>query len=225
MKKLGIYKILFVFILVINAGCEDKLELVDPNNTGDAVALVNDKNVKTTLIGAYDALSAGALFGGNAFRNSELLAANDEITFTGTFNDVSDIFRKEIITLNADVAAMWNNAYRTINVANNVLSSIGVVNEEDQDQIEGEALFLRGICLFELVKFYGQPYSAGNTSTNLGVPIMLVEDRNSVALIPRATVEAVYQQVISDLTLAEEKLASGPRNGKATKGAAAAFLS
>ena len=219
-------KILIVIALsFVAVACEDKLEPVDPNNTGDAVALANDKNVKTTLIGAYDALSAGAFYGGNTFRNSEILAANSEIVFSGTFNDVADIYRKEMITLNADVAALWTNAYRTINVANNVLSALSVVNEADRDQVEGEALFLRGVSYFELIKFFAQPYSAGNVSTNLGVPLMLTADRNSVAQVPRATVQEVYTQIVADLTSAEAKLDEGPRSGKATKEAAAAFLS
>ncbi|GIV37342.1 MAG: membrane protein [Cyclobacteriaceae bacterium] len=220
-----IKKICFFILLSGLMACEDKLELTDPNNTGDAIALSNDKNVKTTLNGAYDALSAGALFGGNTLRNSELLAAGEDVVFSGTFNDVADIYRKQIIALNADAAALWTSGYRVINIANNVLSALSVVNEADRDQVEGEALFLRGIVLFELVKFFAQPYSAGNTNTNLGVPIMLVEDRNSTALVPRRTVQEVYDQIISDLTTAEGKLPEGPRPGKATKEAAAAFLS
>lgn len=218
-------KICFFILLSVLMACEDKLELIDPNNTGDAIALANDKNVKTTLNGAYDALSAGALFGGNTFRNSELLAAGEDVVFSGTFNDVADIYRKQIITLNADVAALWTNAYRVINIANNVLSALPVVNDSDRDRVEGEALFLRGIALFELVKFFAQPYSAGNVNSNLGVPIMLVEDRNSTELVARNTVQEVYNQIIADLTTAEAKLPEGPVSGKATKEAAAAFLS
>jgi hypothetical protein len=229
--------ILMLSLLVYSTSCDDKLELVDPNNIVDAVALSSDKNVKTTLIGAYDALSGtrpnangvmfafGDLFGGNTFRNSEILAANSEIVFSGTFNDVADIYRKEMITVNQDVANHWIQSYRTINIANNVLSALGVVNASDRDQVEGEALFLRGVCYFELIRFYAQPYSAGNTASNPGVPIMLVEDRNSTELVARATVQEVYAQIVSDLTTAEAKLAPGPRSGKATKEAAAAFLS
>ena len=218
--------ILVIFLsLYTFTACEDKLELNDPNNVGDAIALINDKNVKTTLIGAYDGLSFGSLFGGNTFRNSELLAANGEVIFSGTFNDVSDIFRKEMITTNADATAKWNNAYRAINIANNVLSALDVVDQEDKDQIEGEALFLRGVLYFELIKFFAQPYAAGNPANNTGVPIMLVDDRNSTDFKARASVQEVYTRIVSDLTTAEGKLAQGPNPGKASREAAAAFLS
>lgn len=223
MKTNKIKIVAFASLIFIAFACEDKLELIDPNAIGSAIALDNDKNVKSTLLGAYDALSTGAYYGGNTFRNSEILAANDEIVFSGTFNDVADIYRKEMIAANADVANMWIAAYRTIGLANSVLSALNVVDDDDRDQVEGEALFLRGISHFELVLFYAQPFSAGNTDTNLGVPIMLTPDNFDD--VPRNTIDEVYAQIIDDLETAEGLLAEGPNAGYATKEAAAAILS
>jgi hypothetical protein len=212
-------------LLLFGSSCEDKLDLIDPNNIGPDIVYNSDKNVKSALLGAYNGLSAGAFYGGNTFRNSEILADNNEITFTGTFNDVSDIYRKEMITANVDVTNLWIAAYNTINIANNVLSAIDVVNADDQDQVQGEALFLRGVSYFELILFFAQPYSAGNTTTNLGVPLMLTGDRNSVTTKARSTVEEVYTQIVTDLVAAEGLLGEGPADGKATKEAALGFLS
>jgi hypothetical protein len=225
MKTNKIKVTLLAALLFAGTACEDKLELANPNATGPDIVFSTDKNVKSALVGAYNGLSAGAFYGGNTFRNSELLADNDEIIFSGTFNDVSDIYRKEMVTANADVANMWIGAYNTINIANNILASLSVVNADDQDQVEGEALFLRGISYFELVLFYAQPYSAGSTNTNLGVPIMLAADRNSVEKKPRNTIDEVYAQIVDDLSTAEDLLAEGPSAGKATKEAAAGMLS
>ncbi len=224
MKKA--YTLLFILALLVgNFACEDALELNDPNNIGSNIALSTDKNVKTTLVGAYNDLSNGAFFGGNTLRNSELLAANSEVVFSGTFNDVADIYRKTMITANTDVTNLWLTAYSAINITNNVLSALAVVNDADRNQVEGEALFIRGLSYFELILFYGQPYSAGNATTNAGVPILLEEDRNSTAPVPRATVQEVYDQIISDLTAAAAKLSPGPVPGKATQEAADAILS
>jgi starch-binding outer membrane protein, SusD/RagB family len=225
MKTNKIKVAILAALLLVGTACEDKLDLADPNNTGPDIVFANDKNVKSALVGAYNGLSNGAYFGGNSARNGELLADNNEIVFSGTFNDVSDIYRKEMITVNSDVANMWIAAYNTINITNNVLASLNVVNAEDQDQVEGEALFLRGLSYFELVLFFAQPYSAGDITTNLGVPIMLVEDRNSVEKVARNTVEEVYAQIVDDLSTAENLLAEGPDPGKATKEAAAGVLS
>lgn len=212
-------------LLLFGSSCDDQLDLTDPNNIGPDIVYNSDKNVKSALLGAYNAISTGAFFGGQTFRNSELMADNNEIVFSGTFNDPSDMYRKEMITANSDVTNAWIGAYTTINMANNILGSLAVVNVEDQGQVEGEALFLRGVSYFELILFFGQPYSAGNTTTNLGVPLMLTADRNSVVTKPRNTVEEVYAQVLADLTAAEGLLAEGPNGGYATKEAASAFLS
>lgn len=222
------YKISILSLMVTlfaAVGCDEQLELKDPNNIGPEIALNSDKNVKSTLLGGYNALSAAGFLGGNSQRNGEIMAANGEVVFSGTFNDVADIYRKEMVTANADVAALWIAAYNTINIANNVLSAIPVVNEADRGQVEGEARFLRAISYFELILYYAKPYSAGNTSTNPGVPIMDVEDRNAVVTKPRNSVEEVYQFIVDDLTTAESLLAEGPSSGRATKEAAAAILS
>jgi len=130
-----------------------------------------------------------------------------------------------MITANSDVANLWIQAYQTINISNNIINSLSVVEDADKDQVEGEALFLRGISYFELILFYAQPYSTGAPASNLGVPIMLPADRNSVEKKSRSTVAQVYAQIISDLETAEGLIASGPSSGKATKEAAAGFLS
>lgn len=225
MKTNTIKLILLTILLYIGSGCDDQLDLADPNNALTDETYTSDKGVKLALIGAYNALSDDDYFGGSTQRNSELMAANDEVVFSGTFNDVSDIFRKEITSPNNDVASLWIEAYNTINISNNILNAMSVVNEADQEQVQGEALFLRGISYFELVKYFALPYSAGNTITNLAVPLMLEADINSLEQKPRNTVEEVYTQIVSDLTEAEALLAEGPNPGKATKEAAAAFLS
>ena len=189
--------------------CSDELDKLPPQSVASEVALSTEENVLQVLNGAYDALSNSDLFGGEVLRNSELLAADAEIAFTGTFNAPSEIWRKEMLTTNADITEMWLDGYKTINISNNILKAVddGVV-ETNPDQVRGEALFLRGLVYFELVRFFSQPYSAGNTNTNLGVPLVLepTVGIDAESFPERNTVEEVYQQVISDLTSASTLL-------------------
>jgi hypothetical protein len=58
---------------------------------------------------------------------------------------------------------------------------------------------------FELVRLYAKQYEPGGANTQPGVPINLVPVKDAEAAsaaLPRATVAAVYSQVISDLTAA-----------------------
>jgi len=87
---------------------------------------------------------------------------------------------------------------------------------------------MRGITYFELVNFYSQPYSVGNTTAeNSGVPIILQPTYayDSTVKPSRNTIEEVYQQVITDLTDASNNLPTSAQDGRATKYAAEAFLS
>lgn len=225
MKTVNI-KVLFLSAALFATGaCSDELELTDPDAIGDDISLSNDENVKSTLLGGYNALSNGALLGGNTQRNSELLGASGEISWSGTFTDPGDVFNKDMATTSGDAANAWIAAYNAINISNNVLSALDVVNEEDKDQVEGEALFIRGLAYFDLVQMFAQPYSAGGASSAPGVPIRLVDDRNNTDQVARNTVEEVYQQIVADLTAAEAKLAEGPNASRASKEAAAAILS
>lgn len=222
MKKYIIFLSAFVFIV---ASCDKKLNLLPRQSVAEEVALSSDVNVKKVLNGAYDALSDGSLYGGNVLLYSELLGSNGEIRWEGTYNQPREIWEKSILTTNSFVTATWSQGYYTINIANNVLSAINVVTAADQNRVRGEALFIRGAVYFELVKLYARPYSAGNTNTNLGVPIILTPTRevNESSLVPRSTVEQTYTQIIADLTQAENLLPN-TNSVYATKSAAAAML-
>jgi hypothetical protein len=126
---------------------------------------------------------------------------------------------------NEDATAQWIDSYQVINIANNVLSALEVVDEADRERVEGEALFLRSLMYFDLVRFFAQQYETGSAGTQLGVPIVLSPTRgiDENSYVSRNSVEEVYNQVIADLTTAAAKL---PEENEvyATSGAATALL-
>ncbi len=221
------------------ASCDKKIELFPYQSVAEEIALTSDANVKKVLNGAYDGISDGDLYGGNILLFSELLAANDEIRWEGTFNQPDEIWQKAMITTNSFVRDTWLDAYDAINRANNVLSAINIVATADQNRVKGEALFIRACMYFELVKLYAKPYSAGSVTTNLGVPLILTPTRgiDESSKVPRSTVEQTFTQILADFNEAESLLPAinpGPvpaniatqsRFVYATKAAAAAMLS
>jgi hypothetical protein len=226
MKKMKRTVIVITISSVFFTSCDKKLDLLPSQSVEESVALSSDANVKKVLNGAYDAISSGNLYGGNLLLYSELLAANGEIRWEGTFNQPREIWQKAMITTNSFVRDSWLAAYNTINVANNILSAISVVNTADQNRVKGEALFIRGAMYFEMIKLFGKPYSAGAASTNPGVPIILTPTRaiDPSSYVARSTVEQVYTQILADLTEAETLLPN-TNTVYATKPAASAMLS
>jgi tetratricopeptide (TPR) repeat protein len=224
MKNYLLYIFLVVAALGFNA-CDEELNLEPYQSISEDLALDSDNNVKAVLTGAYDGLGNGDVLGGNALRNAELLGGDGEIAWVGTFAGPREIANKQMTIGNLDAQELWLDSYTAINRANNVLTGLDVVAEDDKASVEGEALFIRAICYFELVRFFGKPYEAGQANAQLGVPLVLTPTRgiSEESNLPRKTVAEVYAQVIQDLTKAESLLPS-ENEWRANKGAAAALL-
>ncbi|MBV6425899.1 MAG: hypothetical protein KIPDCIKN_00390 [Haliscomenobacter sp.] len=224
MKNYLLYLFLVVAALGFNA-CDEELNLEPYQSISEDLALDSDNNVKAVLTGAYDGLGNGDVLGGNALRNAELLGGDGEIAWVGTFAGPREIANKQMTIGNLDAQELWLDSYTAINRANNVLTGLDVVAEDDKASVEGEALFIRAICYFELVRFFGKPYEAGQANAQLGVPLVLTPTRgiSEESNLPRKTVAEVYAQVIQDLTKAESLLPS-ENEWRANKGAAAALL-
>jgi starch-binding outer membrane protein, SusD/RagB family len=226
MKNTIIYKISFVALLFIATNCADNLSIEPANSIDESNALKTSADVEALLVGAYDALGSGNLYGGNILRDAELLADAGEIIWDGTFVAPGEIWGKSMLVTNDQAQSTWLDAYRAINICNNVLAKLSVVVAAKQNKVEGEAKFVRGALYFELARTYARTYIDGNPSSNPGVPLVLTPTtgENATGKVVRNTVAEIYAQVIKDLIDAESKLPSS--NGFfATSDAASAILS
>jgi tetratricopeptide (TPR) repeat protein len=229
--NLNIKDSIFAFIAVgmIAIGCEKKLDVQPYQSLSEDKALLTESDVSGTLVGAYDAVSSAAAYGGDMMILNDLIGNKTNISFRGTFQGLNEAYNTQMIATNSFAAGTWSAAYSTINVTNNVLENVSKVTSsvDRKNSIEGQALFLRASMYFELLKLYAKSFGDGDYATNLGVPLVLTATRAPITdadYKPRATVKAVYDQVIEDLIKAESLMPS--TNTKfATKWAAAAQLS
>ncbi len=225
-KNRFIYSLLAAGGLFIATGCGSKLDVAPTQSIDETTALSTSRDVEVTLIGCYDGIQSVDVYGGAIQYISDLLGDNNDMRFGGTFQNLLEIFDKQMTTVNATASNTWRFSYNAINRANNVLSALSVVDESKRARIEGEAKFIRGALYFDLVRIYGKTWGDGDNAANPGVPLVLkptrsVQDEDFVA---RNSVADVYAQVIKDLTEAEAALPM--TNGNyATKSAAAAMLS
>lgn len=224
MKK-HLIKGLFYATLVIMGGCSKELNTV-PTQTVDATtALKTSDDVKAALIGSYADMGSQYLFGGAIFLEADLLANTNQLNWSGTYQQLTQINTKTIPVDNSYVASNWLSGYTAINDANNVLSTVSVVDAADSASVAGQAKFISAFTYFELVKMFAKDWHDGSPATNLGVPLVLTPTTviSAKSKVKRNTVAEVYAQVINDLTTAEQSLPLS--NGfYADKGAAAAIL-
>ncbi|MFO8098261.1 MAG: RagB/SusD family nutrient uptake outer membrane protein [Salinibacter sp.] len=195
--------------VLLLAGCSDFLSVEPKQSIDEDRALSTPQNVRAALVGAYNDLSDADLYGGQYMMSPDLLADNGDVQWDGTFADPAAIVSKDIRSNNGFVETQWTDAYETINVANNVLSALDQLEDaQERTRVKGEALFIRGALYFELVRLFAQPWAAGDPGSNLGVPLVLEPTReiNEEDNVTRDPVQAVYDQVIEDLTTARDSL-------------------
>lgn len=208
--------------------CEKALD-VDPAQSIDAnTALENDQDVNSLIVGGYSVMAGGNLYGTNLLMVPDLLGSETVASWRGTFTSPRQIASKSMDRNNTDANLIWSSAYNVINIANTAINALGVVKDVDlKKQLEGEALFMRGIMHFELVRLYALPWGATADNSQPGVPIKLVSTKNEAdAFIktPRSSVKLVYDQVIADLNKAATLLPE-ENSKRVTRYTAIAFLS
>lgn len=101
----------------------------------------------------------------------------------------------------------WRNYYHTIYIANYLIEHQDEISNATHDEVEqlvGEAYMLRAYAHFLLVNLYAEPYTHCQPATTRGVPMLLEADVNAIP--GSSSVEAIYQQVLADLTEAEKHL-------------------
>lgn len=128
---------------------------------------------------------------------------------------------------NGRLQSFWDNSYKAIAQASNIIKMIPEGTSTQIDNQLGECYFVRGLMYFYLVRAYGRPY-AQSPATNLGVPIVNgTPDKvdSNLQFADRATVEDTYKQIIADLEKAETLLTLDKGPAYASKEAAQALLS
>lgn len=198
----------------------------------DQIFMDADK-IAAAAVGLYDALQNAEFLGGRA--QIYVDARGIDVNPPSYFGNIS-VFSPT--SSDATVAYAWQGAYRTINECNLFLEGIEqakaneIISEEDYVNYAAEAKFIRGVVYFYTLNFWGQMYA--KDSENLGVPLVLVAYDGGTAFtdaiqVERATVNACYQQIVSDLKAAEvlpsERDDVYGGRATATSGAANAMLS
>ncbi|GAB2767917.1 RagB/SusD family nutrient uptake outer membrane protein [Rhabdobacter roseus] len=225
-KTITRYTCLLAASFLLLTACDSKLDVLPTQTIDESTALSTSRDVEVTLIGCYDGMQDVDVYGGAFQVASELLGNDVELNFGGTFQNLLELFNKQITTANSTATLTWNDSYNTINRCNNVLSALDVVDEDKRARIEGEARFIRGSLFFELVRLYARAWGDGDNNLNPGIPLVLTPTRgvNEDNYPARSSVAAVYAQVLDDLTKAKQLLPAS-NTIYATKNAASAQLS
>lgn len=142
-----------------------------------------------------------------------------------TTNNFSQYMSYKHTATNNHLPGVWNNGYKIIAQASNLIKMIEEGESPEVDQKLGEAYYMRGMMYFYLCRIFGRPYYQ-SPETNLGVPIVDIPDNLDGLVLPdRSTVKEVYAQAVSDLRKAEKLMTIYRSAIYASKYSAQALLS
>lgn len=195
------------------------LEKAPRSNANVQAFYKNAADMEVALNAAYGTLKSFGQYDHAVWQMGEVRSDNTSNYEYGGNLPQAELDQFKETTSNAIYNSMWLDTYYGILLCNVVLDRIDPVEMDDnlKKRFIGEALFLRALMYFNLVRTFGD------------VPLVLKETTSVQEGYEqgRVAVNLVYEQIIADLKTAESNLPasySGADIGRATSGAAKSIL-
>ncbi|CDF79886.1 SusD-like protein [Formosa agariphila KMM 3901] len=210
-----ILTVLGIFVLTVSCR-DDILDQTNPNAVTPESFWQTEEDATKAIIGAYSPFtniwyySRFEIFTSD-YRDDVVNGfGTSERTNIGSFNGTSD---------SNGTFWVWSAMFQGVTRANEVIANVPIIDMDQtvRDNIVGEAYFIRAYNYFGLVNNW------------LNVPLITtpISEIENPKLIPQANPEDVWEQIESDLKMAQQMLPTtwpSEQIGRATSGAATGLL-
>ncbi len=208
-------KILFAIIgiVLLSSSCEGFLDVKPSNSADSGTSITNANDAKVIINGIMRNMTSYNYYGRNFILYGDTKGGDFVVRSQGRGYDGFYTFNHS--QSSGNYGGFWSHMYHCILQVNTLLKNIEIMEAEDNgsddlSEYKGQALTARALIYFDLVRLYGKPYNMDKTS--YGVPLVL-EPVDAKDQPTRATVEQVYQQIVTDLQDAEPLLSKSVRRG------------
>lgn len=202
-----IYIVLSVLALTLFTACAKFLDVNPKGELFDHDMFNSSEKFADALYGVYSEISGNKnLYAGNIFWAAEIMSGNVSAITDNTFGNMAlgnwdnngvMIFRRDV----------WESAYVAINHINNVIKHAYAADAgqiENLDIYTGEALAIRALVHFELLRLFGAPYWAAEEYKKNALPYVKTYSFDITSFY---SLDEAYSFVIADLKEAEKFLA------------------
>jgi hypothetical protein len=208
---------IYILVAIVWGGCD-----VLKENPESFISTETFYKTKSDAITAVTAAYTANKTNGDTNRNFNILGdiTTDDVSPLLNNNDRVQLDQYTHTPQNSILYESWRNFYLGITRCNAVIERVPLIQMDEalRSRLVAEAQFLRGFYYFHLTRLFGK------------VPLILKETKSltEITYPKRDEVSAVYQQIINDFEAAEAVLPisyTGADRGRATRGAAKAYLS
>jgi len=208
-----------LFVLVMTASCKKFLDVPPKDRVPQAELFKDEQGFKDALIGVYlgmDRQQAGGYFGlytsnlsmgmmsAMAYQYDNAIVANAG-TNGAFFNNVV-YYNYADATVEPEIAGIWGSMYNNIANLNNILVQIdekkSVFNGDNFNRVKGEAIALRALFHFDVLRMFGPSPVTG--ATEKAIPYVT---QFSIKPTKFSTLGAVLDSCVADLHSAKDLLA------------------
>lgn len=202
-------RIYLITITLVIAGFSSCKKYVDEKfylALTDQTAITNEASAKEAILGMYNALQLNGNYG--IYQISTPGLYSDELKSRSAIPDINQIAAKSVLPVNAYIVDLWSGPYRAVYVANQIMQKVPTITsipEATRKAMVAEAKFVRGLSIFNILKFFG------------GAPLVTSTSLPEIEATRRSSVEETYNFIIADLLAAETDIpATHPGNGTQT---------
>jgi len=195
---------------LVFSACEKTIDVEPEFVLERSQTLNNLQDYEYALTGAYSLLRQTGYFGSGAQTTGSWSVLpdmmSDNLVQTGEDlanwqNQVNWVYTAD----ESDIEIAWQSAYYLINQANLVISNIDEIGADEPERvnrIKGQALALRGMAHFDLLRYFGESYDRNSTAK--GVPYKTAFDPEEMPV--RLSVKETYDNIFQDMAAAEAAL-------------------
>ena len=180
------------------ASCEGFLDMAPTNQADSSTCLTSVHDAQVMLNGLLYKMSSSSYYGRNFMLYGDAKGGDLTIYTGGNPGDALYYFNHSASS--GSYSGFWSTGYNCLLQANNIINNIKKMQDEDTtenfDDILGQALTLRALIHFDLVRLYGKPYNMDKNSDGITV---VTEQVDASAKLLRDPVEKAYTQIVADL--------------------------
>lgn len=204
--KYLIYSIALAGLLGVTS-CSDFLEVGPTSELPGATAVTNVSEAESALNGVYTGLASQNYYGTDMISYGEVRGTDMGTTVNGDRTQSMYQFGHTIALNSTSGGYFWQMAYSRLSRVNNLITkieagSIAINTPAEQtvlDDIYGQALSLRALMHFDLVRIYGEPYLKNNAAYGAIIADRVITKDDK---LQRSTVAQTYDFIVNDLRTA-----------------------
>ncbi len=191
--------------------CEKTLDVQPTNQVDATTSIKTPADAQIMINGIMRSMSSSDYYGRNFILYGDAKGGDMTIPSQGRGNDGLYTFNHSASS--GSYSGFWSQIYFSLLQVNNLLQNIGQLETggaTGYGSYKGQALTLRAIMYFDLVRLYGKSYDLDKNA--YGIPNITTPLKSSAQPL-RSTVNENYTQILSDLKAAAPLLGKTKSNG------------